>query len=206
MPTAPQLPRDRCPKGWHHNETTPYYIFHPYVPERVHALVPDVRLIIVLRDPVERTLSQYFHSRRAGLENLDLRGALVAEEMRLLNAHGILGVPDQAHLSHQEHSYLSRSRYELQVQVWQQRFPSQQIVILRSEDLFDHPEKVWHKLLNFLGLTPMRFPAAAFHSTNTGLGEASSVPAEQRSWIRDQLESTYAYLASLENSTENPLK
>ena len=48
-------------------EVTPYYLFHPEVPQRIKSQLPDVKLIVLLRDPVERALSQYFHSRRLGL-------------------------------------------------------------------------------------------------------------------------------------------
>ena len=57
-------------------EITPYYVFHPMVPERVRALLPRVRLILLLRDPVERALSQLFHSRRLGFETLPAEQAL----------------------------------------------------------------------------------------------------------------------------------
>jgi hypothetical protein len=53
-------PQQRC------GEITPYYLFHPEAPGRIHQLLPKARLIILLRDPVERLLSQYFHSRRLG--------------------------------------------------------------------------------------------------------------------------------------------
>ena len=43
-------------------EITPYYLFHPLVPERIQRCCPKVRLIVLLRDPVERALSQFFHS------------------------------------------------------------------------------------------------------------------------------------------------
>ena len=52
------------------------------MPERIRSVLPNVRLIALLRDPVERTLSQYFHARRHGYEQLDLMPALEAEEQR----------------------------------------------------------------------------------------------------------------------------
>ena len=53
-------------------EITPYYVFHPQAPDRVQALLPQAHLIVLLRDPVERVLSQYFHTQRLGLEPLPL--------------------------------------------------------------------------------------------------------------------------------------
>ena len=69
---------------------TPYYLFHPLAAERIAAALPDVKLIVLLRDPVERALSQYFHSKRLGLEPLELEEALAAEPKRLANAEAAL--------------------------------------------------------------------------------------------------------------------
>ena len=178
-------------------EITPYYIFHPHAPQRIRALIPNIRLIILLRDPVERTLSHYFHSRRLGLEPLDLEAALVAEETRLDGADAVLAEPGQRHLSHQEHSYMSRSRYERQIPIWKRTFPSQQILLLKSEILFHHPQQVWQLLQAFLGLPVAPFPAHAFGRINGGQGEASAVPGKLKDWIRNELKPTYQYLAAV---------
>ena len=64
-------------------EATPYYIFHPLVPERVAVTIPDIRLIAVLRDPVERAYSHYQMMRRSKREELSFEDALEAEADRL---------------------------------------------------------------------------------------------------------------------------
>ena len=85
---------------------TPYYLFHPEVPQRIKSQLPAVKLIVLLRDPVEQALSQFFHSRRLGLEPLELEAAIAAEPQRLADAaeHLAAGKP---HRSHQQHSYLN---------------------------------------------------------------------------------------------------
>jgi hypothetical protein len=75
-------------------EITPYYLFHPEAPQRIYALLPRIRIIVLLRDPVERALSQFFHSRRLGLECLELGAALTAEPERLSGAGVVLARPD----------------------------------------------------------------------------------------------------------------
>ena len=77
-------PDQRC------GEITPYYLFHPQVPARIHALLPEAKLIVLLRDPVERALSQVAHSMRLGLEPLELEEALAAESERLRGAEAVL--------------------------------------------------------------------------------------------------------------------
>lgn len=178
-------------------EITPYYIFHPQAPQRLRALLPQARLLILLRDPVERALSQYFHSRRLGLEPLELEPALDAEPQRLAGADARLAGSLGRHPSHQEHSYLSRSRYEQQIPRWQRLFPAEHLLILRSEDLFTQPSAVWERLQAFLGLQLVPFPAHAFGRIHAGGGEAATVAAGTRQRLREQLAPTYSYLAEL---------
>ena len=185
---AAARPEQRC------GEITPYYVFHPQAPDRVQALLPRARLIVLLRDPVERALSQYFHSRRLGLEDLPLEAALAAESERLKGAQELLRAPEGRHRSHQEHSYLNRSRYEEQLPRWQARFSSNQLLVLRSEDLFEQPEWVWDRVLRFLELEPWPLPDLA-QPANAGRGEAAQVAPEFRLWLRQQLQHTYSWAA-----------
>lgn len=175
-------------------EITPYYVFHPEAPARVHELLPDARLIVLLRDPVERSLSQYFHSRRLGLESLPLEQALAAERGRLLGSREMLRAPDGQHRSHQENSYLSRSRYEQQLPAWQALYPSNQLLVLRSEDLFEQPTVAWERVLRFLDLSLVPMPELSTHA-NAGLGEAAMVNSELRSVLRKELQPTYSWAA-----------
>ena len=176
-------------------EITPYYLFHPAVPRRVHGLVPHVKLIVLLRDPVERTLSHYFHSRRLGLEPLGLEAALAAEAGRLADAEPVLAQPSGRHRSHQENSYLSRSRYERQLPQWRALFPPEQLLVLRSEELFQRPAHGWARVQRFLGLEPHPLPqAAASLRANPGSGEAARVPQLMRDRLRQELSGTYAWL------------
>jgi len=177
-----------------HGEVTPYYLFHPQAPERIHALLPQARLIVLLRDPVERSLSQYFHSKQLSLEDLSLEQALAAEQERLAGAEEVLRSPGGRHRSHQEHSYLSRSRYERQLPGWQALFPSQQLLILRSEDLFTDPAGIWERLQRFLTLTPVPL-RGVLPRANASEGEATSVSASLRQQLRQQLAPTYQAMA-----------
>jgi len=60
-------------------EATPYYLFHPDVPERVQAVLPDVKIIVLLRNPVDRCISHYFHEKKYAHEDLSLQEALKAD-------------------------------------------------------------------------------------------------------------------------------
>ena len=178
-------PDQRC------GEVTPYYLFHPLAAERIAAALPDVKLIVLLRDPVERALSQYFHSKRLGLEPLELEAAFAAEAHRLADADADLK-RGESHRSHQQHSYLSRSRYEQQLPCFEALFPSEQLQVLCSEDFFERPQQLWERVLAFLGLD--EFPLPALGTRYAGLGEAASVSLDLRQQLRAQLELTYRWL------------
>ena len=179
-------PEQRC------GEITPYYLFHPQVPARVREALPQAKLIVLLRDPVERALSQYFHSRRHGFEPLGLEAALESEPQRLLRAEACLKAADGRHRSHQEHSYLSRSRYEQQIPHWLKIFPAHQLLVLRSEDLFEQPATVWEQLLQFLGLKVFPVPHLR-QPANSGRGEADNVSVDVRARLRSELSTTYRW-------------
>ena len=164
------------------------------VPERIQRCCPKARLIVLLRDPVERALSQFFHSQRFGLELLPLERALAAEPERLRTAERALK-RRQRHKSHQEHSYVARSRYELQLQGYEQLFPRDQLWIGRSEDLFERPEWVWRELLQWLELDVIPLPEMGVRANaGTGATRESGDASRARicSQLREQLASTYA--------------
>jgi hypothetical protein len=118
-----------------------------------------VKLIVLLRDPVERALSQYFHSRRLGLEPLGLEAALAAEAERLADAEAALK-RGLAHPSHQQHSYLSRSCYQEQLPRFEAFFGADQLLVLRSEALFAQPQRAWEDVLQFLELEAHPMPVS----------------------------------------------
>ena len=170
-------------------EITPYYLFHPEAPARIQRLLPQVRLIVLLRDPVERALSQVFHSRRLGLEPLELEPALEAEAQRLAGAEAVLMAVDGRHRSHQEHSYVARSRYLQQLERYEALFAPEQLLVLRSEDLFSASERIWERIQAFLGLAAMPLPAP-LERANAGQGEAADVAPAIRQRLRAELAAT----------------
>ena len=164
----------------HCGEITPFYLFHPEVPKRIQALLPQARLIVLLRDPVERTLSQVFHARERGFEPLNPDEALAMEEERLRDGNPY---------SLQKHSYLSRSHYLEQLDRYEALFAPDQLLVLRSEDLFTSPEPLWERLQRFLGLRSIQLPGD-LPRANAGRGLSSSVNPLLRSSLRESLRGT----------------
>ena len=175
-------------------EITPYYLFHPEAPERIQSLLPNVKLIVLLRDPVERALSQYFHSRRLGLDHLDLEEAFAAEAGRLHNSAEVLQ-QGLSHISHQQHSYLSRSRYEEQLQRFEAYFATDQILILKSEDLFHKTELIWGEIMDFFGLNFALCPQ--LKPVYQGHGELNHVSSDFKHRFRRELQPTYQWMEAV---------
>ncbi len=161
-------------------DITPYYLFHPKAPKRIKKLLPKAKLITLLRDPVERAISQYFHAKRNGFETLDLERALKEEKNRLKNNN---------EYSHQKHSYVSRSRYLEQLDRYKKLFSPNQHLILKSEDLFNNTEQIWQQILHFLELPRINLPCK-MPKENQGKGEAKEINHQIRIRLRKEFSTT----------------
>ena len=134
-------------------EASPYYIFHPLAAHRVAEVLPDMKIVAMLRDPVERAFSHYQHMRRLGKESLSFEEAISVEPERL---HGeeerILADARYQPYRHVHFSYVSRGRYAEQLQRWLSFFPRENILILSSEEFFSDPDPIFRSVLSFIGL------------------------------------------------------
>ena len=138
-------------------EASPSYLFHPLGPERVQALVPDARLVALVRNPVDRALSHYHHEVALGREPLSFEEALEAEEERLRGEEERLRA-DAGYFSREwwTHTYKARGRYAEQLERWLAVFAREQLLILPSEELLVEPEAAHARVLEFLGAPPHR--------------------------------------------------
>lgn len=160
-------------------ESSPYYIFHPAVPARVRAVVPDARVVFLLRDPVERAVSHFRKNVRDGREPLPFAAALAAEEERLAGTEErLLADPRGTSPAHQYFSYKARGCYADQLLRWRAHFPEEQLRAVDAGRLFAEPAAVLAELLAFLGLDAWQPPA--FGVRNASRTEAPSDPASIR--------------------------
>lgn len=145
----PSRPGEIC------GESTPYYLFHPLVPELVARDLPDSKLIVILRNPIDRAFSHHNHERALGFEDLPFEQAIAREPDRLAGEEQrILENPRHRSFPHQHHSYLSRSRYADQLERWLSYAGRDRFLILSSEDLFEEPRAALAETQRFLGLEP----------------------------------------------------
>jgi len=148
-------------------EASPYYIHHPLVPQRMRAVVPDVKLIAILRNPVDRAYSHYWHEACQGLEYLPFHQAVAKEGARLDGeVERIQADNDYYSFSHHHHSYKSRGLYVYQLRYWHQFFPREQLLVLKAEEFFGNPQQVLGRVTEHLGIEPFDFPRIV--KVNTG--------------------------------------
>lgn len=132
-------------------EASPSYLFHPLAPERVHALVPEARLVALVRNPVDRAYSHYQHEVSLGREPLSFEAALAAEEQRTRGeVERLVADPRAFSPAWWDHTYVARGLYAEQLERWLAVFPAEQLLTIRSEDLGDQPEATYSEILAFL--------------------------------------------------------
>ena len=164
-------------------EATPDYCVEPGAAEAIHAMMPHARIIFVLRDPVERAISHYFHEVRMGRETLPIEDAMRLEERRLDAARraGPAGVETSMHAN-----YAARGRYHEQVARYFSLFTEERVLVVNSRTLFEDPAECYAAITAFLGLPPQDV-GDSFPARNQG-GNRTEVPSEVRSYLADQFE------------------
>jgi hypothetical protein len=132
-------------------EASPSYLFHPHAPERAAALVPDVRLIALVRNPIDRALSHYHHEVALGREPLPFEQALDQEDARMEGE--LERMRDPRYFSHAwwNFTYQARGRYAEQLARWLELYPRERLLVVPSEDLLERPGETYRQVLEFLG-------------------------------------------------------
>jgi sulfotransferase family protein len=137
-------------------EASAYYLFHPHVPKRVSTVLPHVKLIVMLRNPVDRAYSQYNFEVDLGRETLPFEEALDREGERISREREKM-IADEGYVSfdYSRYSYLARGIYVDQLQTWMSLFPKEQFLILKSEDFYADPVTALDHTSKFLNLAEL---------------------------------------------------
>lgn len=157
FPTRSALQRTATKTGRHTivGEATPYYLHHPHAAIRARRFAPETKVIVLLRDPVDRAYGHWMERTRNGVETLSFGDAIAAEEERLAGEEErMLEDPAYASFAHQHFSYVDQGRYQRGLARWVKAFGPNQLMIIRSEDMYADPSKIYGQVLNFLGLAP----------------------------------------------------
>jgi len=131
-------------------EVTPWYIRRPWTARRIKKLFPNIKLIAVLRNPVDRTYSHYHLSKRNN-EKQDFE-TMIEEDMKNISKWRTKAKNDSYFLNEVQNSKLARGFYYEQLEQWFEIFDKDQILIIPSEMLGTQTKNTLQEVFRFLGL------------------------------------------------------
>ncbi len=120
-------------------EASSVYLADPGTPKLIHDAIPDCKIIIMLRDPIERTHSSYFQLVRSGFENQSFSEAIRRDYEKLQK--GVWGSP-----------LVRSSFYSEKVERYLNTFGSKNVKIIISEEFFKDVKRTVQDVLKFLGI------------------------------------------------------
>jgi hypothetical protein len=175
-------------------EASPYYLFHPLAAERIARDLPEVKLIVLLRDPVERAFSAHRQETARGFETEPFERALELEELRLAGeVERIQADPNYVSFHHQHHAYLARGRYAEQLERLFGHVDRDRVLVVESASFFLTPRKVWERVLEFLELPAWHPSVFGRHNARA----SSPLPERLRQRLGEYFESHDAKLTAL---------
>ena len=145
-------------------EGEPSYLPNPVVPQRVLGLTPDVKMIVMLRNPVDRAYSHYQHRYVRNQEIRTFEEACDADKEVLKNGWKNMPTEDYIRLGHSHYSYLPRGLYFEQIRTWMEVFPKDRFLIITAEDFFADTQSIFDEVLAFLGLPEHRLEERKRHN------------------------------------------
>lgn len=176
-------------------EASPYYLYHPSAAARAGQVVPHARVVVLLRDPVERAFSHFRDETKLGHETRPFLQALEEEEDLLIAERRRMAAdPMYYSFAHEHHGYVDLGRYADHLARWLDVFPREQVLVLRSEDLFAGPEPVLAKVRAHLDLP---FDSRARFIRENAAPRGPSPDAACREWLRDAFAGSSERLSDL---------
>jgi len=141
-----------CKKKFVTGEATPDYIFFPYCAKNIFKTNPNVKIILLLRNPVDRAFSHYQMKVRRGQEAMSFHDGIKSEEKRLKRDDSMTDEEYYNKFNFGGYSYLSRSRYVEQIKIWMEFFKNEQFLIIKTEDFEKNEQEILNKVYKFLEL------------------------------------------------------
>ena len=139
-------------------ESSPIYLYDEDAPKKIYSHLPEVKIIAILRNPVDRAYSNFIHHIREGLETTeDFKEALGLEEYRIKN-NWWWGF-----------HYTKASFYYNQLKRYYDIFPKENMKILLYDDLVESPSRLCKNLFHFIGVNPKFSPDFSTHYNSTGV-------------------------------------
>ena len=174
-------------------EASTSYICHDWVAERIKNDLPQVKLIAVLRNPVERAFSGYWHTVKSGMENLSFAAAIRGEPERLS------ALTDPVLKELRPFGYMERGFYFEQITSYLKYFTPRQMHLILFDDLVAAPEAVMSEVFRFLDVPPHRLGPAPASALNRSTPAEQALSAEMRRFLVEVFEKDVGRLAGLLN-------
>lgn len=134
-------------------EASPYYMYGPHIPRQMAATAPEARIIVLLRNPVDRAYSHFQERRQQGVESHEFGDALAREESRIASARCRAWEDPGYYAEALDHfGYRDRGVYLPQLQRLHAVYPREQMLVLRSEDLYASSQSTFDETCDFLGI------------------------------------------------------
>ena len=156
-PNRPKVDLDKT--HWITGETSANYLYSDVAPARIYEHFPYIKIVAILRDPVNRTVSRYNMMVRNGAEKRSFSAAIAAEIAAIQQATAGDDI-DWRVLNRCRH--IGNSLYYYHLKRWLACFPREQMLVLRSEDLFNNPQQTMQQFYTLLGLnssgSPQQYP------------------------------------------------
>ncbi len=165
-------------------ESSPYYMFHPCAADRIARDLPEVKLLVLVRDPVERAYSAHAHELARGFETEPFERALGLEDERLRGeAERMSRDPGYLSHAHQHQAYRARGRYCEQLERLESVFGADRIHVVDSGDFFAKPEPEYDAVLDYLGLRAHAYPEFERHNARPRAPMQPALRAELSSYF-----------------------
>ena len=165
-------------------DATPNYFVAPGAAERLKNTFPDAKLILMLRNPIERAWSNYRMMVWHGMEKLDFEDAINAEQERIIKAESESRINGAHNFVLQRLAYRKNGCYADFLPEWTSRFKPEQLLILKSEDMFENPAAIYNRAVEFCGIESFNY--MDFDNPNKG-----KIEKEIPSAIRFKLKGFY---------------
>jgi len=162
-------------------EASPYYFFQPLAARRTSSTLLAAHFVVLLRDPIERTVSHWAEQTRNGVETLSLADALDAEAERVGDDAERLrsGAIATSH-PHEQQSYAAQSEYADSLQRWFDCAGRDRVTVLFSEDYYRDPSTTIGTITSVLGVDPMPDDAVGGHRNAAPRSGSIEASVEQR--------------------------
>jgi hypothetical protein len=164
-------------------ESSPFYSWDPRIAGRAYQTAPKVKAIMLLRDPVKRAWSHYLERRQNGVEPLSFVDALACESMRLEGELERMASDESYHSdAYDWYGYRSRGDYLPQILNWTSVFPGEQLLVVRSEDMYADVQGLFDRVCAFLDLPTYALPT---DRTFNASKPSEVMPSEAAKELRD---------------------